>query len=228
MTARDMQRLRSALSELTGTELVCLDVSTAQWFPRLRGLPPQNVHGAICDAVQAVRPEAHRLRCISWLYCWIMPRRRVQPWKLYRMRDAPSMHECLSLLQNIACALRLSVYKTTFTWNAVEGAVRCCLLARSTPSPPVERNVVYVVLWPCVALMAVHASEILIHNTVLTTVRAVLPNHPVELQDVPRDDLTAAFRAGVRILDDLSNAERTEGRCAGGTERTPCTAAGRL
>ncbi|KAK8770937.1 hypothetical protein V5799_025815 [Amblyomma americanum] len=199
MTADYLKKLRSSLSELTATELTCLDDVAApwsSWLPCLRGLPLHQVHAAVADAAEATYPEECRLWFIAGLHCWMMSRRHLQPWILYRISDAPELHRCVSLLKELESALQLHDPRAVLTWNAVEGAVHCCLLTQYPVS--VEHSVVYMVLWLCRPLMAVHASEFAIQYSMLSYLRAVLQNSPLQLQERLSDNLNSDLIPGMR------------------------------
>ncbi|KAK8781877.1 hypothetical protein V5799_016782 [Amblyomma americanum] len=211
MTASDLIRLRSALPELTATELVCLnDVAGPwrTWLPwlwRLPTLPPQEAHAAIGDAVQATYSEASRLRCTAYLHCWMMARRCVQPWILYLICAAPALNRCMSLLRELESALPLCDPRAVLAWNAVKGAVHCYLLIQDPVS--LNHSVAYMVTWLCRSLMAVHASEIGTQSSVLAYLRAVLQNSPLQLQEVLHDNLYSDFIPGVRRLGKSSSLQ---------------------
>ncbi|KAK8757744.1 hypothetical protein V5799_004624 [Amblyomma americanum] len=199
MTADYLKKLRSSLSELTATELTCLDDVAApwsSWLPCLRGLPLHQVHAAVADAAEATYPEECRLWFIAGLHCWMMSRRRLQPWILYRISDAPELHRCGPLLKELESPLQLHDPRAVLTWNAVEGAVHCCLLTQYPVSW--EHSVVYMVIWLCRPLMAVHASEFAVQYSMLSYLRAVLQNSPLQLQERLSDNLNSDLIPGMR------------------------------
>ncbi|KAK8768526.1 hypothetical protein V5799_015009 [Amblyomma americanum] len=204
MTTKDLEGLRSALSDLSAAELANLDDVTAPWrssLPRLRGLPRRQVHDALCDALQTIIPYPRRVWLIACVYCWAMTQWPVSQLRHYCIESMPSLDGCVALIRDLE-SLLLANTRSVLAWNEVEGTVHCCLLIPDQVSS--DHNVVYACLRPRPALLTLYASEKGIQGRVLTFLRALLHSDPQQVEQLLSDNQNTELFSGLRRLGQSS------------------------
>ncbi|KAK8768854.1 hypothetical protein V5799_014681 [Amblyomma americanum] len=138
-----------------------------------------------------------RVRFIAYVHCWMMSRRPVMPLTHYRIDSTPPLNRCVSRLRDLEYLL-LGNTRAVLAWNEVEGAVHCCFLIHDPVSS--DHRVVYAFLWPCRPLMSLYASESGIQSSVLTFLRALLHNSPLQLEELLSDDMNCGLIPGMPRL----------------------------
>lgn len=194
--------LSSVLSRLTVTELRSLDELGVPWLPPLQKLSPRRAVNKIVGSLQAKGTRRARLECVALLYCWLLPRQQQQqPWYLFSVEEVSKLADFRRLLERSAAALRLRSNDVTLQWTLRGGAVQSCLLIENLEAPASEEmSAAYVVLWPGLPLLAVHAPVRHARRAVLLALSRALRDFPVKRLNVPRQDLGAAFRASLALL----------------------------
>lgn len=199
VTATQLVNLNFLLRNFDASQLRCLDDVSVSWLPQLRETLPDDVHGAICKAVEAADCEECCLRRIAWLRCWLLPWQRLELLRFHRLTTAPLWNECLALLPQMAAALRLGERQAPFGWRLHGGALIACLLTE-VPELSREHSALYVILWPGRPLLAIHSQGSSIQEQVRVALRAALGYDSRQLGSVRHDRIQEAHRFDYRVL----------------------------
>lgn len=93
MAAVDLDRLDARLSRLQADQLYCLDGDSSLGIPKITG---RSVPGAIADiraCISAMEDTNERLQRLCGIYTYLMLKKAIGPWVLYRVENAEGDHQ---------------------------------------------------------------------------------------------------------------------------------------
>ncbi|KAL1467833.1 hypothetical protein MTO96_041885 [Rhipicephalus appendiculatus] len=94
------------IERVSAQDRQCLDEENVAWIPRLGFLPPTMAFREIRRVLNASYTVSLRLERVAWLYCWLLPRRKIRPWLLFRFGASALHADCPTLLKALAKALQ--------------------------------------------------------------------------------------------------------------------------
>lgn len=175
-----------------------LDDENVAWIPRLGLLKPKMAFREIQRVLEASYTVFLRLERAAWLYCWMLPRRKIRPWLLLRFGTSALHADCATFLAAVTKALRSDRLPSTLSVRNFCGTYYVCLISKYPNPSPREYAVMFLVLWSGKRFAAAYARTGEEQRRLATAIHVALFGESVQLLVGLHADLDAAFCAGVR------------------------------
>lgn len=196
MTRNVTEELFVHIQRVSPQDLQCLDEKNVAWLPPLRTLRPETVVPVIRRALGASPGVFVFLERLAWLYCWLMQRRHIRPWLLFRFGGRAVQFDYDVLLGNLADALQSIPRHTTINAWRDSGTYYVCLINNYADPNTQISGAIFLVLRRGQRFAAAYART---HEELLTLtagLHVALRWESVELLRELHANLDAAFWAG--------------------------------
>ncbi|XP_037511996.1 uncharacterized protein LOC119388358 [Rhipicephalus sanguineus] len=194
MTQNDLTLLKSKLELVPPSQLHSLDDYA---IPSLTDL--QNMEGshAVSEIIRTLNDMTteRRLHCVAWLYCWLMSRISIQPWFAVRFRKASVIVRFDEWLSRMATLMQHDGFHVTMESDINDGTIFACFLVRDLAGQSHDHLESFVVMWPGLPLVMMHAMEPRLMNSLLGALSESVDRAPMLRLDAPPGNLQAVFHS---------------------------------
>ncbi|XP_037526210.1 uncharacterized protein LOC119403340 [Rhipicephalus sanguineus] len=164
-----LEELLVHVERVCAEDLQCLDEENVAWIPRLGILQPTLAFREIRRVLYASYTVSMRLERVAWLYCWLLPRRKIRPF---------------------------SRRPTTLSLRHVCGTYYACLINKFPGPNSPEHTVMFLVLWSGQRFAAAYAGTDDEQLRLTAGIHVALRGESVQLLMGLHADLDVAFSAG--------------------------------
>ncbi|KAH8034266.1 hypothetical protein MRX96_057158 [Rhipicephalus microplus] len=178
MTAKDLQTLSRYLFNLSVQELYQLDYTFMLSFGRLGGKAQHLALSEILYYLQVTEPYRTRISYVAWIYCFLMPRSRIGPWRLYKVENFEGHFRHFDLHWHFAQAMQYPGSDMTFLPVVNTDTRLACVITTDPEFGLLEHGVLGVCVFnklPYVALWIGGAVNVGVLDSAL---KSVLKNNP--------------------------------------------------
>lgn len=176
-------------------DLECLDQRNLPWLPQLGPLPPPKAVQEIGRALEASSSVAVLLSRLSWLHCWLVFRRHIRQWRLFRFGASAQHVDYDAVIGDLSDALQTLTFNTSIcVWH--DSATYCISLINNYANPTYQQyRAMFLVLWRGQRYAAAHATTYKELQTLTAALHIALRGESVELLLEQHADLDTAFSA---------------------------------
>nr|XP_054934380.1 uncharacterized protein LOC129388261 [Dermacentor andersoni] len=199
MTANVLAILYGYIDRLSEQDLWALDDEHIDWLPRLGVMP-----GAAAQELRNVLEGPYNvLQClerIAWLMCWLVQRRKVRPWLLYRFGASFLRADYAAVIQVVASIIPRRGYHMTIQARHQAGTYYVCMINGDPYPAALGHVVICLVFWHGYPFAAAYVGRVRHQRELADALHEALDGETVELLEGLHADLDSAFRMGCRNL----------------------------